>query len=127
MCHFSEEAENERMHLLTALDLKEPSLLFRFCVIASQGLVCLLFPVTTYKFTNTLHCYALHHNVYTLHHKLLFIHYIIIIMQYTHCIIIFCRIIFKCILGFLPGQPKILPQVCWLPGGGGSENLHTLS
>lgn len=35
-----EEAENERMHLLTALDLKEPSLLFRFCVIASQGLNC---------------------------------------------------------------------------------------
>ena len=39
-CYFVEEAENERMHLLTALDLKDPSLLFRFCVIASQGLLC---------------------------------------------------------------------------------------
>ncbi|KAK0053254.1 alternative oxidase mitochondrial [Biomphalaria pfeifferi] len=32
-----EEAENERMHLLTALQLKQPSLLFRLCVIGSQG------------------------------------------------------------------------------------------
>ena len=34
----SEEAENERMHLLTALQLKEPSLVFRLAVIGAQGI-----------------------------------------------------------------------------------------
>lgn len=33
----SEEAENERMHLLTALQLRKPSRVFRFSVIAAQG------------------------------------------------------------------------------------------
>ncbi|XP_041372142.1 alternative oxidase, mitochondrial-like [Gigantopelta aegis] len=32
-----EEAENERMHLLTVLELKQPSMLFKLSVIASQG------------------------------------------------------------------------------------------
>lgn len=32
-----EEAENERIHLLTALQLKQPSLVFRGCVVAAQG------------------------------------------------------------------------------------------
>ena len=35
--YISEEAENERMHLLTALQLKQPSMLFKLSVIASQG------------------------------------------------------------------------------------------
>lgn len=34
---FSEEAENERMHLMTALQLRQPSWLFRSGVIVSQG------------------------------------------------------------------------------------------
>uniref|UniRef100_A0A0B6ZZS3 Alternative oxidase n=2 Tax=Arion vulgaris TaxID=1028688 RepID=A0A0B6ZZS3_9EUPU len=38
-----EEAENERMHLLTALQLKNPSLFFRLCVIGSQGAFVTLF------------------------------------------------------------------------------------
>ena len=33
-----EEAENERMHLLTALELKNPSLFFRICVLITQGI-----------------------------------------------------------------------------------------
>jgi len=33
-----EEAENERMHLLTALKLKQPSMLFRAAVWLSQGI-----------------------------------------------------------------------------------------
>lgn len=33
-----EEAENERMHLLTALQLKNPGKLFRFAVLLSQGI-----------------------------------------------------------------------------------------
>lgn len=33
-----EEAENERMHLLTALELKNPSLFFRLCVLITQGI-----------------------------------------------------------------------------------------
>ena len=33
----AEEAENERMHLLTALTLKKPSTLFRLSVIGAQG------------------------------------------------------------------------------------------
>ena len=33
----AEEAENERMHLLTALTLKKPGTLFRLSVIGAQG------------------------------------------------------------------------------------------
>jgi hypothetical protein len=33
-----EEAENERMHLMVFLQIKQPSLLFRMCVMATQGL-----------------------------------------------------------------------------------------
>ncbi|KAJ3269974.1 hypothetical protein HDV01_000780, partial [Terramyces sp. JEL0728] len=33
-----EEAENERMHLLTFIKLKQPGLFFRFCVVATQGI-----------------------------------------------------------------------------------------
>ncbi|CAG5136775.1 unnamed protein product, partial [Candidula unifasciata] len=40
-----EEAENERMHLLTALQLKKPSLLFRLSVIGSQGIFVTLFGI----------------------------------------------------------------------------------
>ena len=32
-----EEAENERMHLLTALELRRPGPLFKFAVIGTQG------------------------------------------------------------------------------------------
>lgn len=38
-----EEAENERMHLMTALQLKQPSLLFRMAVIGSQGVFVTMF------------------------------------------------------------------------------------
>ncbi|CAH1241466.1 Hypp6366 [Branchiostoma lanceolatum] len=38
-----EEAENERMHLMTALQLKQPSALFRGCVIFAQGTFVTLF------------------------------------------------------------------------------------
>ena len=38
-----EESENERMHLLTFLQLKQPSLLFRFNVIATQGVFLALY------------------------------------------------------------------------------------
>ncbi|KAI8767461.1 alternative oxidase, mitochondrial [Biomphalaria glabrata] len=41
-----EEAENERMHLLTALQLKQPSILFRVCVIGSQGVFVTMFGVS---------------------------------------------------------------------------------
>lgn len=37
VCH-SEEAENERMHLLTALVLRKPGFLFRMSVIGAQGI-----------------------------------------------------------------------------------------
>lgn len=33
-----EEAENERMHLMTAIQLKQPSWAFRMCVIGAQGI-----------------------------------------------------------------------------------------
>jgi len=52
-----EEAENERMHLLTFLRLKEPGPVFRFCVIVTQGvffngffLSYLLSPKTCHRF-----------------------------------------------------------------------------
>ena len=35
---FVEEAENERMHLMTALQLKQPTYLFRLGVMGSQGM-----------------------------------------------------------------------------------------
>ncbi|XP_003385247.1 PREDICTED: alternative oxidase, mitochondrial-like [Amphimedon queenslandica] len=38
-----EEAENERMHLLTALVLRKPGFLFRFAVIGAQGIFVTLF------------------------------------------------------------------------------------
>ncbi len=39
-----EEAENERMHLMTAIKLRKPGAFFRTCVIAAQGImVCLAF------------------------------------------------------------------------------------
>ncbi|KAH9505780.1 Alternative oxidase, mitochondrial precursor [Bulinus truncatus] len=41
-----EEAENERMHLLTALQLKQPSLLFRLSVIGSQGCFVTMFAIS---------------------------------------------------------------------------------
>ena len=34
---FLEEAENERMHLMTALELKEPGILFRGVILLAQG------------------------------------------------------------------------------------------
>ena len=35
-----QEAENERMHLLIALDMYKPSSWFRYLVLGSQGFVC---------------------------------------------------------------------------------------
>ena len=34
-----EEAENERMHLMTALQLKQPSYMFRMGVVGTQGML----------------------------------------------------------------------------------------
>ena len=34
---YSEEAENERMHLMTALELKQPGIIFRGMVLLMQG------------------------------------------------------------------------------------------
>ena len=36
---FPEEAENERMHLMTALELKQPGRLFRGSVLVLQGML----------------------------------------------------------------------------------------
>jgi hypothetical protein len=41
-----EEAENERMHLMTALELKKPSVLFRGMVLLSQGIFVNMFFVS---------------------------------------------------------------------------------
>eukprot|EP00290_Baffinella_frigidus_P019747 CAMPEP_0180202880 /NCGR_PEP_ID=MMETSP0987-20121128/7549_1 /TAXON_ID=697907 /ORGANISM="non described non described, Strain CCMP2293" /LENGTH=342 /DNA_ID=CAMNT_0022158203 /DNA_START=246 /DNA_END=1274 /DNA_ORIENTATION=- len=41
-----EEAENERMHLLTFITLKKPGPIFRACVIGAQGLVMPVFLLT---------------------------------------------------------------------------------
>ena len=38
-----EEAENERMHLLTALVLRKPGPLFKFAVVGAQGMFVTLF------------------------------------------------------------------------------------
>lgn len=43
-CVFTEEAENERMHLMTALQLKQPSRLFRLGVVGTQGNVVHFYP-----------------------------------------------------------------------------------
>ncbi|KAL5010897.1 hypothetical protein ScPMuIL_013202 [Solemya velum] len=40
-----EEAENERMHLLTALQIKKPSWLFRTTVVGAQGVMVTMFSV----------------------------------------------------------------------------------
>ena len=37
-----EEAENERMHLMTALVLKSPGSLFRLAVVGTQGINCVM-------------------------------------------------------------------------------------
>lgn len=34
---FSEEAENERMHLMTALEMKQPGVVFRGAILLAQG------------------------------------------------------------------------------------------
>ena len=34
---FKEEAENERMHLMTALELKQPGIIFRGIILLAQG------------------------------------------------------------------------------------------
>lgn len=47
-----EEAENERMHLLTALTLRNPGQLFRAAIIASQGTALGLFLVLAYTLTS---------------------------------------------------------------------------
>ena len=39
----TEEAENERMHLMTALCLKNPSWMFRTCVVGTQGVFVTFF------------------------------------------------------------------------------------
>jgi len=53
-----EEAENERMHLLTFLSLKQPGLLFRAAVLGAQGVFFNLF-MATYLFSpSTCHRYA---------------------------------------------------------------------
>ncbi len=33
-----EEAENERMHLMTALELKQPGVIFRGAILLAQGM-----------------------------------------------------------------------------------------
>ena len=35
--YIQEEAENERMHLMTALELKQPGILFRGIILLGQG------------------------------------------------------------------------------------------
>lgn len=40
--HIKEEAENERMHLMTALELKKPGILFRGVILLTQGEIFLL-------------------------------------------------------------------------------------
>ena len=34
---FTEEAENERMHLMTALEMKKPGIIFRGTILLAQG------------------------------------------------------------------------------------------
>nr|QQY98950.1 alternative oxidase [Anadara broughtonii] len=41
-----EEAENERMHLMTALQLRQPTWLFRTCVIGAQGVFVTMFSLS---------------------------------------------------------------------------------
>jgi threonyl-tRNA synthetase len=62
-----EEAENERMHLLTFLQLKEPSFAFRMMVLAGQGIVFNLYllayvisPRTCHAFVGYLEEQAVH-------------------------------------------------------------------
>lgn len=38
-----QEAENERMHLMTFMKIQQPSKFFRFLVIATQGVFCNMF------------------------------------------------------------------------------------
>lgn len=51
-----EESENERMHLLTFLQLKDPSLFFRFNVIATQGVFIALYSL--FYAVSERHCHA---------------------------------------------------------------------
>jgi hypothetical protein len=51
-----EESENERMHLLTFLQLKQPSMLFRFNVIATQGVFLALYSL--FYAISERHCHA---------------------------------------------------------------------
>lgn len=62
-----EEAENERMHLLTFLQMKKPSFIFRLCVLGAQGVVFnsffisyLLSPKTCHRFVGYLEEEAVH-------------------------------------------------------------------
>ena len=45
MVVFSEEAENERMHLLTALCLRNPGFVFRYAVLGTQGVFVSFFSI----------------------------------------------------------------------------------
>ena len=59
--HLLEEAENERMHLFTFLDLKKPSWLFKMAIVAGQGVMFwgyglsyLITPKTCHRFVGYL-------------------------------------------------------------------------
>jgi len=52
-----EEAENERMHLLTFLELKKPSLLFRMSVLLAQGVFFNAYMASYILFPKTCHAF----------------------------------------------------------------------
>jgi len=68
-----EEAENERMHLLTFLQLRQPGPLFRAAVLAGQGVFLTLY--TAFYMLSPRHCHA-------------FVSYLEeeAVRTYTHCI-----------------------------------------
>lgn len=92
-----EEAENERMHLLTFLRVRNPGIMFRSCVLVAQGCV-----TRHHSFARSLQPHSL-----------------------THGLVGCClQPGVQCLLPVLLDRTASLPSVRGLPGRGGCQDLH---
>ena len=112
-----EEAENERMHLLTALELRRPGPLFKIAVIGTQGE-----PLKE-------RAYEIPRSVYFTRASLLTLWHILTLACHSQNLLVLLslpRCVCEYVLDSVFPQSQILPQVCWLLGGRGSQDLHSL-
>ena len=109
-----EEAENERMHLMTFLQLRNPGPLFGAAVQFTQFVFTGAF-FLSYMVSQCLE----QHYIYTLW---------LLIVKCLRGLCLFSTakalILWFLISLEIVGQPKVLPPIRWLLGGRGGHNLH---